>query len=343
MSGTATKRNAKEIATPRPSSSVLVISPTNQILLLHRVQTSSAFPAAHVFPGGNLDSFHDGDIPPVEDARRHEDGPAYRLAAIRETFEESGILLARNNGFGRLIEVSDEDREDGRHKIHKAEVPFEKWLAGKGGRADVDGLIPFTRWITPTHIPRRYTTQMYMYFLPLASSPTQSSKPSTADEEEAMIPIPTSDGGLEHTAASFKPPSTWIEMQNRGDIIVFPPQMFLLSLISPFLSPSGANASDVTLEELRSQRQRLRDFLKTGDPPWGEVCIGPQQFMRLKDGRTVLSFEKPGHELEGTNRRGEKERVAIVEFKKEGPRNVEIAWKKDVVEAERGHAGEAKL
>lgn len=61
----------------------------------------------------------------------------YRLAAIRETFEESGILLARNNGFGRLIEVEDSEREDGRKQIHANKVEFPKWLASKGGRADI--------------------------------------------------------------------------------------------------------------------------------------------------------------------------------------------------------------
>lgn len=84
-----------------------------------------------------MDPFHDGALPPPEDAQRHVDGSAYRLAAIRETFEESGILLARNNGFGRLIEVEDNEREAGRKIIHNREMPFEKWLAGKGGRADV--------------------------------------------------------------------------------------------------------------------------------------------------------------------------------------------------------------
>ena len=119
------------------SGSVLLISPTNQILLLHRVQTSSAFPSAHVFPGGNLSAQHDGQIPEPEAEARHRDGEAYRLSAIRETFEESGILLARNNGFGRLIEVNDGEREEGRKAIHQGKIDFRTWLARKGGRADI--------------------------------------------------------------------------------------------------------------------------------------------------------------------------------------------------------------
>jgi 8-oxo-dGTP pyrophosphatase MutT (NUDIX family) len=59
------------------------------------------------------------------------------MAAIRETFEESGIILARNSGFGRLIEVPEAEREEGRRQVHSNKIKFESWLAGKGGKADV--------------------------------------------------------------------------------------------------------------------------------------------------------------------------------------------------------------
>ena len=127
---------------PRPSSSVLLISPDNQVLLLQRVKQSSSFASAHVFPGGNVSGRHDGELPSKKEeeedsAARHVDSDVYRMAAIRETFEESGILLARNNGFGRLIEVPEEEREEGRKLVHSDQVPFPQWLARKGGRADL--------------------------------------------------------------------------------------------------------------------------------------------------------------------------------------------------------------
>lgn len=124
-------------AVPRPSSSVLLVSPNNHVLLLRRVKQSSSFASAHVFPGGNVSALHDGDVPGSDSPDRHVDSDVYRMAAIRETFEESGILLARNNGFGRLIEVPEAEREEGRKLIHSNKVAFTKWLAGKGGRADL--------------------------------------------------------------------------------------------------------------------------------------------------------------------------------------------------------------
>lgn len=84
-----------------------------------------------------MSTFHDGAAPAEDDPKRHVDSEVYRLAAIRETFEESGILLAYNNGFGRMLEVSDEERDSGRKAIHKGEIPLTKWLSQKGGRPDV--------------------------------------------------------------------------------------------------------------------------------------------------------------------------------------------------------------
>lgn len=57
--------------------------------------------------------------------------------------------------------------------------------------------------------------------------------------------------------------------------------------------------------------------------------------MRKSDGRSVLALGKPGQELEWSGRSGDPERVVLVRFSKEGPRDVEVRWKKDVLEEER--------
>lgn len=223
-------------------------------------------------------------------------------------------------------------------------------------RADgyADGLIPITRWITPANIPKRFTTQMYLYFMPLASSPTRPSSGSSVTgldaDAEAMIPKPTHDGGIEHTAARFLPATEWIEQARSGSIILFPPQLFLLHLLVPFLDAAAdassltkmpfADASAPDVSELQRRRQKLREFVKTSDPPWGEKCISPVQLFRRKsDRRTVLGLDKPGQELEGSDRRGDLERVVLVDFRKEGPRNVEVAWRKDIFDQENANSG----
>lgn len=107
------------------------------MLLLSRVKTSRSFASAHVFPGGNL-SLQDGDCPPAGHARRHDDGLHYRRAAIRELFEESGILLARDRNTGKLIHVNEQEREKGRHAIHKEEINFLEWLKTHNSAAEPD-------------------------------------------------------------------------------------------------------------------------------------------------------------------------------------------------------------
>lgn len=114
--------------------SILVFNARNELLLLHRVKTSSAFPSAHVFPGGTLSEFHEG-VPPLGSAGRHVDGPAYRMAAVRETFEESGILLARRNG--SLLNLSPEAVASGRKDIHSDKTRFPEWLKTLGAEPDV--------------------------------------------------------------------------------------------------------------------------------------------------------------------------------------------------------------
>lgn len=111
--------------------SVILLSPKNKILLLHRVKGTS-FASAHVFPGGNLDAFHDGKAPPANDARHHADGEVYRRAAVRECFEESGILLARGKD-GELVELEEGEREKGRREVHGGEVGFGEWVESRKG------------------------------------------------------------------------------------------------------------------------------------------------------------------------------------------------------------------
>ncbi|CAI4218467.1 unnamed protein product [Parascedosporium putredinis] len=126
--------------------------PTNQILLLHRVRTSTSFASAHVFPGGNLDDLHDGAVAsPQDPAARHADGPAYRLAAVRECFEESGILLARGP-HGRLVDVDPAVRDEGRRKVHRGEVKFGDWLKSVGATADVAPRPPRLHLPHPRHL-----------------------------------------------------------------------------------------------------------------------------------------------------------------------------------------------
>ncbi|CAG8339467.1 unnamed protein product [Penicillium salamii] len=311
---------------------VLLVSSKNELLLLHRVKTSSSFASAHVFPGGNL-STQDGPCPPPEDLARHEDSPTYRRAAIRELFEESGILLAKNRTSGRMIAVDEPTREAGRRLIHQNKATFDEWLLKQDAHAepDIDQLIPFTRWVTPTNVPKRYTTQMYLYFLPLPTDvDTAVLAELPAEGERDELESPTSDGGIEVTEAQFLPAMEWIDRARKAEIILFPPQFLLLHLVSGFLDKEPR--AGASLEEMQKRRQQLVEFVHSGSPSWMHKCISPKMIQMTGDGRSVLGLSEPGPELKGTDRQGESERVVLVRFKKGSAREVEVGWKKDVMQ-----------
>lgn len=183
---------------------------------------------------------------------------------------------------------------------------------------------------------------MYLYLLPLTSS----------DSPPSEMLVPTPDGGVEHTAATFAPAESFLSRAAVGDIILFPPQAFLLTLASRFLSsPSSSYAT---------QREELLAFIRatpTADTPrareqavsripWGDKCISPHTlFIREGDGRVVLGLDKPGPELKGSGRGGDWERVVLVRFTRGGPSEVEVRMRDDVLEEERQvkKAGETKL
>lgn len=321
---------------------MLLVSPSLEILLLHRVQTSSSFPSAHVFPGGNIDK-QDGPMP-EEGIERHKDNQAYRVGALRELFEESGILLARQLAEPfKLISIAQTTREKGRKLVHSDKMLFQAWLDQQSSNAvlDTDGLIPFSHWITPPTIPRRFTTQMYIYFLPSEDSkpipsaaqplPKGTGAPALDPKQETADFTPTPDGNIENTAATFLPAQTWLDLAQRGSIILFPPQFLLLHLISQLLDNDTISPPQ--------RIQQLRDFIYRtpedgSSPPWSEKCISPYALPMPRprgDGKVALGLDKPGPEVASSGLQGDKERVVLVKWSKEGPRELEVRMRSEVV------------
>lgn len=346
--GPDSKKPPGPIIPPRPSACIILLSPTNEVLLVHRVQTSTSFPSAHVFPGGNISSFHEPALPPTEAPEYHQDSLAYRLAALRETFEESGILLATSPGSTSLVHPDLETASAARKAIHADTIKFSTWVEDTlQARLCVDELVPFTRWITPPwNKGKRFTTQMYLGFMPLSSSPRASSSSSSAAAGAAVVDVhqtPTSDGGIEHTAATFAPAAEWLAQQRRGEIFLFPPQCFLLTMVARAFATVPTDAG------CEAQREALLTFIRSGTQvsaggvsskrsqetaviPWTDKVMSPEVlFRRESDGRLVLGVDKPGFELKGSGRGGDFERVVLVNFTKEGPRDVEVRDREEIM------------
>ncbi|RMZ92150.1 hypothetical protein DV736_g615, partial [Chaetothyriales sp. CBS 134916] len=316
----------KDPSMASPSASIILISPSNTVLLLHRKQTSSAFPSAHVFPGGNLEA-SDGELPPLPtDVNRHKESLPYRIGAIRELFEETGILLAKESAKATsLLKVSDSARLNGRKAVHSGQLDFQQWLHEQSAAAilHTDGLVPFTHWITPPNVPKRFTTQMYIYFVHLKETDNPSIH-ATSDEVETMHP-------------EYKSAREWISLAQAGDVILFPPQFLLLHLISQFLDVDDSNSNSTA--DIVDRRRRLYEFITTDRTPvpWTHKYISPIATSSPldEDDRILLQLNRPGPELEGSDLVGDDSRIVLAKFQREGTRQLDVKLKTDVFSDEK--------
>lgn len=181
---------------------------------------------------------------------------------------------------------------------------------------------------------RRFTTQMYLYFLPLAREPNSDIVEDIPTEQGSETQVPTSDGGVEVTEAQFLPASEWLRLARSKDIIVFPPQVLLLTLVAQFLDkaePDGENPQSISPEESSRRRDELYQFAHSGTPPWTQKFISPQPIATYDDGRSILGLDSSGPELQATDKKGESDRVVLTRLSKEGPREVEIRWRHEVL------------
>jgi 8-oxo-dGTP pyrophosphatase MutT (NUDIX family) len=152
------------IAEIRPAATVLLLrdDPGFEVLMVKRHHQIEFASGALVFPGGKT---HPGDYDPAWS--EHAEGwaafdpeqRALRIAAIREVFEEAGVLLARGPGGAEL--AGEACSPAVRAAVDMGETPFLDVVAGLGVRLDLNALSVFARWITPTHVSRRFDTWFF--------------------------------------------------------------------------------------------------------------------------------------------------------------------------------------
>lgn len=132
---------------------------------------------AHVFPGGAVD-----------DADREmggETGITFKVAAVRECFEEAGFLLAVD-GTGEVVRLDDPARAERlsayRWAIASGETSLAEVCASEGLRLDVDRMHYVSRWITPEGAPRRFDTRFFVCAAPERQTPLHDATETIAHE-----------------------------------------------------------------------------------------------------------------------------------------------------------------
>lgn len=162
-------RSLSDIPVARPSSTVVLVRETDAVpeLLMMRRHERASFGGAFAFPGGVLEpADHDVaeycDGVTAEEAARlldDEDGIAYYSAAIRELFEESGVLLA-------TIDGPEVDLDAARDALNAGRLDWARFVADNHLRLQCGELHYFSFWITPVALPKRYSTRFFAAVMP---------------------------------------------------------------------------------------------------------------------------------------------------------------------------------
>ena len=157
---------------PKPASTVVLVrdsleTPQKLEVLMVRRSAGMAFGAsAWVFPGGKVAA---SDADPawddLSDGTYEHYQRSLRIAAAREVFEESGLMLATRDG--REMDAEASAGFDAMRSAVEADPALLIKLARDGGlRLTLDRLVPFAHWITPSFEPRRFDTHFYLVQAP---------------------------------------------------------------------------------------------------------------------------------------------------------------------------------
>ncbi len=171
----AEPRNAATVVLMRPGTAGS--SPAGPEVYLLRRQASMAFAAGMcVFPGGGVDERDfdhavawAGPTPSSWADRLGTDEATARAlvcAAVRETFEESGVLLAGPSSSSVVSDTTAESWEADRVALESRELSFTAFLDGRGLVLRTDLLGAWSGWLTPVFEPKRFRTWFFVAALP---------------------------------------------------------------------------------------------------------------------------------------------------------------------------------
>ncbi|MGP1681250.1 MAG: MBL fold metallo-hydrolase, partial [Giesbergeria sp.] len=148
-----------------------------QVLMTRRSAKASFAPGAYVFPGGGIDTLDADAASHAACARRSgqtDEQLTQAVAAIRESFEELGILLARHAD-GRMADASD-------IAVLQRHAPFAAQCAAAGLRLAADEVFVLARWTADRDLPRRFDVPFLIARMPEGQTPV-------ADEAEQFEPV----------------------------------------------------------------------------------------------------------------------------------------------------------
>jgi len=239
--------------TPRLAATVLLLAHSKsddfdyRILFIERSKKSSFMPSRYVFPGGVIDSsdrnFKVSTNLTTIHVPNSPDCHAVRVGALREVFEETGILLAyepngrsppniTNSSDSRCCKkypacyepcqvyhlgISLHELQQLRTSVHSNPNLFSRLLEERNVIPHISTLHPWSRWITPVVESRRYDTLFYIAPLPMHFDPPPASADSLIGEAENTV---------------WYSPSEALHASRTGKILLAPPTAYVLEELS---------------------------------------------------------------------------------------------------------------
>jgi 8-oxo-dGTP pyrophosphatase MutT (NUDIX family) len=172
----------------RPASTILLLRDGRdgiEVFMMVRHYEIDFASGALVFPGGSVDVGDQGivDQPALYAGSDGLDAATlnFRIAAIRETFEESGILLARPCGSNQLIDAARAGEIAASHRapLGDGDMTFAQILRQHDLVLALDLLVPYAHWITPEKMPKRFDTWFFLASAPPEQVGVHDGKEST--------------------------------------------------------------------------------------------------------------------------------------------------------------------
>jgi 8-oxo-dGTP pyrophosphatase MutT (NUDIX family) len=263
-----------EPAAPRHAATVVLTRDSSagpEVYLLRRKASLEFAAGAFVFPGGSVDP-RDEDIaddawvgpPPRHWARLlTSDEPLARAlvcAAVRETFEESGVLLAGVDADSVVADTSGDDWEADRLALLDRSLSFAELLRRRDLVLRADLLRAWAHWLTPEVEPKRFDTRFFVAALPAGQR--------------------TRDVGGEADRVAWLRPDEALAGAERGEMMLMPPTVAALTDVAahPTVDAILAAADDrdvvrILPKLLLDDNDRLR-FLMPHDPDYPREPVG---------------------------------------------------------------------
>jgi 8-oxo-dGTP pyrophosphatase MutT (NUDIX family) len=221
---------------PRNAATVVLLKPSDQgpVVYLLRRQVSMEFAGGmFVFPGGGVDA-RDFDAAvgwagpsPAEWAQRlgtDEDmARALVCAAVRETFEESGVLLAGTSPDDVVADTTGEDWEADRVALESRDLAMHDFLNRRGLVLRTDLLGSWDGWLTPVFEPKRYRTWFFVALLPEGQR--------------------TRDVSSESSEVAWLPARVAVDRADAGEVLMLPPTYLTCLEVGTFETPESVLAA----------------------------------------------------------------------------------------------------